>query len=441
MSNLSDKNLSDDISIKTLKGPSISSHYILWGAATFMVIAIIWANFAVLDEVSRGEGKVIPSSQVQVIQNLEGGIVKQILVAEGQVVEQDQVLMIIDDTQFTSSLQESRVRAKSLEARIARLIAETRNIALRFNADLEGNYPELIRNEKALYSSRQRELETKLSTLQSQVDQKESALNELISKKTKLERSYQLIKQELELTEPLLEDGAVSKVEVIRLKRQANEIKGEIAETEIAINRSQLSVEEAKSKMFEIAVGFRSASLDDLNRSRAELAPLIESSTALEDRVNRTHVKSPVKGTIKQIFVNTIGGVITPGMELIEIVPLNDTLLVEAYINPSDIAFIHPGQEAIVKVTAYDFAIYGGLPATVEHISADTVKPEGYEQDKDYYEIRVRTKSALHDKHGKPLPIIPGMQASVDILTGHKSVLDYIMKPILKAKQRALTER
>ncbi|NQY42855.1 MAG: HlyD family type I secretion periplasmic adaptor subunit [Legionellales bacterium] len=376
-----EKKLSDDITIGTLKGPSTSSHYILWGALAFILIGLIWANFAILDEISRGEGKVIPSSQVQVIQNLEGGIIKNILVSEGEIVEKNQILMVIDDTQFTSSLKESEVRVKALQAKITRLVSETRNVPLQFSYALEKNYPDIVKNEKALYSSRQRELETRLSTLKSQVDQKNSSLKELISKKYKLTRSYELIKQELDLTEPLLIDGAVSKVEVIRLKRQANDLSGEIEETKISINRSQLSVEEAKSKMHEIAVGFRSASLDELNRTRAELAPLVEGSAALEDRVKRTQVKSPVRGTVKQIFINTIGGVITPGMDLLEIVPLNDTLLVEAYIKPSDIAFIHPGQDAIVKITAYDFAIYGGLPGNVEHISADTVKPEGQEQE------------------------------------------------------------
>lgn len=435
------KNFSDYITIKTLKGATISSHYILWGAVLFILVALIWAYFATLDEVSRGQGKVIPSSQVQIIQNLEGGIVKKLLISEGDIVEEGQTLMIIDDTQFSSSLKESEVKVKALQAKITRLVAETRNTPLRFNKDLEKNYKEVVNNEKALYSSRQRELDTRLTALQSQVDQKNSSLNELISKNEKLTRSYKLTKQELDLTEPLLKDGVVSKVEVIRLKRQANDLKGEIDENEIAIKRSRLSVEEANSKMYETAVGFRSASLNELNKARAELAPLLEGRTALKDRVSRTHVKSPVKGTVKQIFVNTIGGVISPGMDLIEIVPLNDTLLVEAYIKPAEIAFIHPGQIAIVKITAYDFAIYGGLPGNVEHISADTVKPEGNETEDDLYEIRVRTKNALLDKHGQPLPIIPGMQASVDILTGQKSVLDYILKPILKAKQLALTER
>ncbi len=435
------KKFSNDIAINTLRDPNISSHYILWGALAFIIIALTWAYFAKLDEVSRGEGKVIPSSQIQVIQNLEGGIIEKILISEGQIVNKDQVLMIIDDTQFTSSLKESEVRVKTLKAKITRLVSETRNTPLKFHKDLENSSSDIVKSEKALYSSRQRELETRLSTLKSQVDQKNSVLKELISRNLKTSRSYELIKQELDLTEPLLIDGAVSKVEVIRLKRQANELAGEITEAKIAINRSQLSVEEAKSKMHEIAVGFRSASLDELNKTRAELAPLIEGSAALKDRVKRTQVKSPVQGTIKQIFINTIGGVIAPGMDLLEIVPLNDTLLIEAYIKPSDIAFIHPGQNAIVKITAYDFAIYGSLPGNVEHISADTVRPEERNKEEDFYEIRVRTRNELSDKFGQPLPIIPGMQASVDILTGEKSVLDYIMKPILKTRQKALTER
>jgi len=436
---MSSKNIfTDDTTIQTLTGPDINSHYILWGCAAFIFIAIVWAYFAVLDEVSRGEGKVIPSSQVQVIQNLEGGIIEKILVREGEIVEKGQVLMEIDDTFFSSSLKESQVRARALEAKLARLMAETSNVELQFPTSLALDHPELVKNEKALYSSRQRELNTKLSTLKSQTDQKLNALQELISKKRKTARSHELIKQELDLTEPLLAEGAVSKVEVIRLKRQANELKGALDEINIAIKRAQLAVEEARSKMKEIANSFRSSSLSELNTVRAELGPILENRAALKDRVDRTQVRSLIKGTIKQIFINTIGGVVSPGMDLIEIVPLNDTLLIEAYIRPADIGFIHPGQNAIVKITAYDFSIYGGLPATVEHISADTVKNDA---DEEMYEIHVRTRSALHDKRGNILPIIPGMLATVDILTGEKSVLDYILKPILKTKQQALRER
>lgn len=435
------QSLDNDNSIKTLKGASSTSHYILWVSAVFLVLIIIWAKFAVLDEVSKGEGKVIPSSQVQVIQNLEGGIIKEILVHEGQVVAKGETLMTIDDTQFASSLQESLVKLKMLETKLTILMAEAEESTPTFDAKLQQDFPNIVKNEMNLYQSRQDQLQSLLAVLDSQTQQKKNLLAELTAKQDRLASSVQLIKKELSLTEPLLAEGVVSEVEIIRLQRQANNLDGEYKETSIAMQRAELAVKESLSKIQETKLSFKSESLTTLNSAKIEMSILIENRKTLADRVDRTVVTSPVDGTIKQIFINTIGGVIAPGMELIEIVPLNDTLLIEAFVKPADIAFIHPGQEAIVKITAYDFSIYGGLPAILEHISADTVRPDGQNNQQDLYEIHVRTKNSLYDKQGNLLPIIPGMQASVDVLTGQKSVLDYILKPILKTKQEALRER
>jgi len=241
------------------------------------------------------------------------------------------------------------------------------------------------------------------------------------------------------MSEPLVAEGAMSRVEILRLQRSANDIHGELTAARLSIPRLESSLNEAKSKLSELEIRFHTEALEELNLAKSELDITTESVMALEDRVTRTRVLSPVKGTIKQLKVTTIGGVIQPGMDLVEIVPLEDQLLIEAEIRPADIAFLHPGQKAMVKLTAYDFSIYGGLEAELEHISADTITNE--EDGESYYLIRLRTDKNYLEKNGEKLNIIAGMTADVDILTGKKSVLDYILKPILKARSRALRER
>lgn len=378
-----------DMSLNTLEKPARSSHIVLFTVITFFIIALIWAKLAILDEVTRGMGKVIPSSQIQVIQNLEGGIIEKILVKEGEVVQKRQVLMHLDDTRFKSSYAEAETKQALLQLKIARLEAEVENTPFEIPENIEKRFPSRSRHAKMHHQSRQKEIE-------------------------QMQKSYQLALKELELTKPLVKKGAASQVEVLRQERQVNDLLTAIH-------------------------NFKSNTLNELNSARSELAGLQEASLALQDRLERTVVRSPVKGIVKQIKINTIGGVIQPGMDLIEIVPLDDSLLIEAKIKPQDIGFLHPNQKANVKITAYDYSIYGGLDGVVEQISADTITDE---RDESYYLIRVRTqKNFLGNKNNKPLHIIPGMAANVDILTGHKSVLDYLLKPILKAKQNALRER
>ncbi|KTD35644.1 secretion system protein D [Legionella moravica] len=367
------------------------THIILWTSAFFILVAIVWANYAILDEVTTGEGKVIPSSEIQVIQNLEGGIVQQIYVKEGEIVKKDQILMQIDNTRFMSSYAEAEKKIDSLELEIIRINAEINQTQPDFPEELKKNYPNLVKDQQSLYESRMREL-------------------------VQLTKSLELAQKELDMTRPLLKNGSVSEVEVIRLDRTVNEIKGNIDK-------------------------FKSDELDKLNKARGELSALVEANKADKDRLTRTTVRSPVYGIIKQIKTTTIGGVVQPGSDIIEVVPLDDTLLIEAKIRPSDIGFIHPGQKAMVKITAYDFSIYGGLEGEVEQISADTIIDENDKKNESYYVIRVRTYKNHLGTNQKPLPIIPGMMATVDILTGQKSVLQYLLKPIIKAKQSALRER
>lgn len=367
------------------------THIILWTAALFIAVALLWSNYAILDEVTIGQGKVIPSSEVQIIQNLEGGIIKNILVKEGDIVKKDQILMQIDNTRYKSSYDEAGKKMDALQLEIIRIKAELQKKPPIFPEALKKNQPNLVSDQQSLYESRMNEL-------------------------NQLQVSLNLAKKELNMTKPLLKNGSVSEVEVLRLDRTVSEIQGNIDK-------------------------FNSDELDKLNKARGELSSLSEANKADQDRITRTTVRSPVYGIIKQIKTTTIGGVVQPGNDIIEIVPLDDTLLIEAKIRPADIGFIHPGQKAMVKISAYDFSIYGGLPGIVEKISADTIVDETDKKNESFYVIRVRTLRNHLGTARKPLPIIPGMLATVDILTGEKSVLAYILKPIIKAKQSALRER
>jgi len=400
---------------------------------------VFWANHAPLDEITRGEGKVIPSHQVQVIQNLEGGIVSEILIKEGDLVEKDQILLKIDDTNFESSFMESRLRYLELIAKASRLTAEAEGKD-RFDVPIPvlKEAPELAANEKALFLSNKRKLQSNREVLKDQVEQNTQEVKEAQSKFRQIQRSLNLAKKELNIIRPLFEAGAMSEVDVIKRERQVNELKGDLDGVKLSIPRLESSIRESENKIKELEVRLRSESREELNEVAAEIPRILESIGSLQDKVHRTHVRSPVKGTIQQLLINTVNGVVQPGMDLVKIIPTEDALVVEAKIKPSDIAYLYPGLKAMVKFTAYDFAIYGGLEAEVIHISADSITDE---KEESFYQVRVKTfKNHLGDVAGT-LPIIPGMVAQVDILTGKKTVMDFLLKPILKTKQNALTER
>ncbi|RKZ81512.1 MAG: HlyD family type I secretion periplasmic adaptor subunit, partial [Candidatus Parabeggiatoa sp. nov. 1] len=386
-------------------GPPRFSHLILWMTVLFFITAGFWAHYSTLDEVTRGNGKVIPSRHVQVVQNLEGGIVSEILVKEGDIVEQSQVLLRIDDTRFAASMRESQVTSSAMEAKIARLTAEARGRSFRLPRKLTKSKRELFINERTLTQSRQKELQASINVLNQQKNQSKHEINKLKSKQRQMQHSYDLAQRELTITEPLVKKGVMSEVELLRLQRDASAIMTELENARLSIPRAKAAIAEADRKIEELKIGFRTRALTELNDIKAELSRISESKQALEDRVTRTAVRSPVKGTVKQVKVTTIGGVIQPGMDLIEIVPLEDTLLIEAEIRPSDIAFLHPGQEARVKFTAYDFSIFGGLKASLEHISADTIINERGEP---FFQIRLRTEHSQLGTKEKPLPIIAG---------------------------------
>lgn len=422
--------------------PPLPVYILTLGVVVFFVVALIWANWAILDEVTTGEGRVIPSSQVQVVQNLEGGIVRDILAREGDIVEVDQSLMNIDNSAFVASYGELQTKYHGLLGAVARLSAEAEQTPLSFPPVLLAEQPAVAQSERSLYQARQSELQGQLGVFEQQVQQRSQELAEMKSRLDHLERSIALLRQELAISAPLVEQGVVPRIEFLRLQRQLNDMTGESNSVRINIPRAEAALREANRRIEQQFLAFRSEAQKELTGRRTELATITESITAARDRVQRTDVRSPVRGIVKQVKVSTVGGVVRPGMDLIEIVPLDDTLLVEARVRPKDIAFIRPDQEAIVKISAYDYAIYGGLKAKVERISADAIEEEATNQQKEsYYKIVVRTEKNHLGTPEHPLPIIPGMVATADILTGKKSVLDYILKPVLRARQQALRER
>ncbi|AZC15565.1 MULTISPECIES: HlyD family type I secretion periplasmic adaptor subunit [Pseudomonas] len=411
----------------------------IWGIIAFFLFMLLWANFAVIDEVTKGEGKAIPSSKVQKIQNLEGGIVAELYVKEGQVVEAGAPLIRLDDTRFQSNVGETETVRLSMLLRVERLSAEVEERPLNFPEEALRDAPGQAASEKSLYESRRQQLHDEIGGMQEQLIQKQQELREFNSKQAQYRQQLGLQRQEINMSEPLVAQGAVSPVEVLRLKRAEVETRGQLDATTLAIPRAESAIKEVQRKIDETRGKFRSEALTQLNEARTELNKASATGKALEDRVSRTMVTTPVRGIVKQLMVNTIGGVIQPGSDMVEIVPLDDTLLVEAKIRPQDIAFLHPGQEAIVKFSAYDYTIYGGLKARLEQIGADTITDE--DKKTTYYMIKLRTERSHLGSDDKPLLIIPGMVASVDIITGKKSILSYLLKPIIRARAEALHER
>lgn len=409
---------------------------VIWLSVAAVLILLLWADFAVLDEVTRGEGKVIPSRQVQILQSMDGGIVSEILVKEGQSVKIGDLLLKVDPTRMVSSLRENRSQYLALLAKAARLKALADGAPFAPPEDVVEEAPEIVEQERTLYESRRAELDATIGVARQQSVQRSQELISVRARREQASQSYSLTARELEMTRPLVKTGAISDVELLRLERDVARYKGERDSANSDIPRLESAVAEANRKIQEVELTFRNIARSELSETSAKLSALSEGSTALQDRVKQTDIRSPVNGTVKQLKVNTVGGVVQPGKDLIEVVPSDDALLLEARVLPRDIAFLRPGQKALVKFTAYDYTLYGGLEATLEHISADSVLDE---KGNAFFLVRVRTLSSSIGP--QKLPIIPGMVAEVDILTGKKSVLAYLLKPILRAKAKAMTER
>jgi adhesin transport system membrane fusion protein len=428
----------EELSFLSRRRTGIWASTILWAILLFFTAFFVWAGQTSIDEYARGQGRVIPSSHVQVVQNLEGGMIREILAHEGQRIGKGEVLIRLDRTMSTALYQEKLSAYHDLQALTARLEAEIENIPPTWPEDLNTQCPELISRENALLESRIRAQASVMNILTLQQEQQEHALRELQSRQKNLKQNLALAREELEITRPIVARGATSKVELLRLKREVSRLAGELEQTGIQIPKARAALAEASRRIREEEQSHLSTLRAELNEKKTDLASMKEALPALKDRMVRTKVRSPVTGTVKKVLVTTVGEVVSPGASLMEIVPHEDTLLVEAMVSPTDIAFLHPEQKASVTFTAYDFSIYGGLDGELENISADSTLLENGQS---YYTIKVRTAKSHLGTEEKPLPIIPGMVAQVDILTGKKTVLDYILKPLIKARHRALRER
>ena len=412
--------------------------YVVVIAAAFL---IGWSAFTQIDEIARGQGKIIPSGKNQIIQNLEGGIVEEILVHQGQTVKKGEIILKINNKNFTSSYGESQIKEAELSMKKARLTYEA-------EAEDFSEY-DFNRSDKLLskfydvefefFKANNAKLRESIGILQEQLKQKESELVELHNQIAKSKEAYALAQKEISIIAPLNKKGLVSDIEMLNQQKALNQAKADLRAAELSLPRVQSTIDEAKQKISETELGFLNQAKKELTEVTGDLARLKETQTNLVDKVDRTNVVAPTDGVVSKLMVNTIGGVIKPSMDIAEIVPLDDKLIAEVKVKPSDVAFIRDGLDAMVKVTAYDFSIYGGLKGKVTQISADTENNE--KTGESYYLVRIETEKNHLGNDKKPLYIKVGMIVSADIITGKKSILDYLLKPILKAKQNALTER
>src|SRR3954470_18154484 len=418
--------------------------HILLGAILFVVFSfLVWSYFASLDQITRGEGKVIPSSQTQVIQSLDGGTLADMKVREGDVVEKDQVLVVIDNTTAKYSLSELKQRYYIASAAVARLEAEIAGKdspdEIAFPDDIVKKSPDKVAQERAQFMVRQSQLTSQMRTLQDQVEGRRQDIQAINTKISSSAAGRDVANQQLAILGPAVAAGAASRVDLLKAQQEAQNYKSEMANARASLPGAKSALQESQSKLTEAVATFKAESAGELAKQQSDLASVNESMKEANAKVGRTELRSPVKGIVKEIKTRTAGGVIQPAQDIMEIVPIEDSMLIEAQIRPQDRGFIAPNQKAKVKITAYDYSIYGGLDATLEQISADAIENEKKEL---FFRVRLRTdRNFLVGKQGEQLPIIPGMTATVDILTGNKTVLEYLLKPILKARETALTER
>ena len=425
----------EEADLAILEQTPLKAKLLIYTILFILLAALAWAWLAKVDEITRGEGRVIPSRQLQVIQSLDGGIVSEILVKVGDLVKVGMPLIKIDETRAASSLRENKGQYLALLAKQARLRALAEASTFNPPAEVKTEAPQLYEQEYALYTASRDELDSIVSIARDQMVQREKELDEIQFKKELAEKTYESANKELTANKPLLASGAVSEIDILKLEREVTRARGEIDQSRAQISRIKVGITEAKRKITESEQAFRSKVRAELNEVSAKLSSITETSVALSDKVKQSTLKSPVNGKVSRLFFNTLGGVIQPGKEVMELVPTDEVLVIETKVQIKDIAFLRPKQSAIVKLTAYDYTVYGTLDAVVESIAANSIVDD---KGNAYYLVRVRT---LQNTLGKNLPIIPGMVAQVDILTGKKTILSYLLKPVLKAKSYAFTER
>lgn len=420
----------------------------LFASASIYIIAALfvaftaWASFAEVDEIARGEGKVIPASKTQIIQASEPGVVQEIAVKIGQTVKKNDLIIRLDNTGNISSLGEQQAKARALEARIARLkFEQSGNMdgAFPCPSDIQTVAPEICDNEQKLLVARRDNFEVKLSVLKSRLEQREKELDEATANADRLSKSLAVTDQEAALVEPMVKKGLMAKTEQIRVEREQTDLHGQVALAGETIKKAQAAITEAQLQVNELGLQLQQEALSDLTEALANLSVTDETIRGATDKVARTDIRSPVDGIVNTLDVNTLGAFVQPGAVVAGIVPTSETLLVEARVSPRDVAFIQPDQDALIKVTAYDFSIFGGIEGKVSNITADSLVDQ--KTGEPYYQVRVATEKSTLQRNGKNYSIIPGMICSVDIKTGRKTILNYLLKPINKARQEAMSER
>jgi adhesin transport system membrane fusion protein len=437
-----------------VRRPARSAHALSLAIIAFFVVVTLWAAYAEVDEVTHAEGQVVASQRTQAIQNLEGGILNGLLVREGQIVQQGDVLARLDNELAASSYRDAVSKALEHHAAILRLEAERYRTEPTFpqnaavwlssamgaplNADIAAQARRVFADQRSAYTARTQQRAAEVLLLQAQYTQRLHDIEEHLARTKLLEGQLGIALEQRRMVAPMVERGSYSRVDYLNLQNQVISLQGEIETLKAALPKARAAAAEAEQRMIFREAELDTAIVDEINKRRSELASLRETLSAGGDRVIRTELRSPVRGTVRQVYITTLGGVVKPGESIMDIVPLDDTLLVEARIRPSDVAFLRPGQRAVVKISAYDFFIYGGLEGRLEQISADTIEDRRGEL---FYQVRVRTESIAIIHQGEELPIIPGMMATVDIMIGKKTILDYLLKPILKARQNALREK
>ncbi|WP_269930740.1 HlyD family type I secretion periplasmic adaptor subunit [Aminobacter sp. HY435] len=416
-------------------------------AAVFIIGAlfaafVIWASFAEVDEIARGEGKVIPASKTQIVQASEPGIVEEIAVKIGQIVKKNDLIIRLDDTLNESSLGEQQAKARTLRARIARLKQEQEGRIgepLACPVELSDTAPEICENEQKLLVARRQNFDTKLSVLKSRLDQRQKELEEARVNVQRLTDSIAVSDREAELVSSMVKRNLMAKTEQIRVDREQTEMRGQLNLANETVKRTEAAIVEANLQVDEFGLQLQQEALDELTQALAELSVVDETIRGATDRVARTDIRSPVDGIVNTLDVNTLGAFVQPGTVVAGIVPTSETLLVEARVSPRDVAFIRPDQKALIKVSAYDFSIFGGLDGKVQNITADSLVDQNTGEP--YYQVRVSTDRSALEKDGQSYSIIPGMISTVEIITGRKTILSYLLKPINKARNEALRER
>ncbi len=422
--------------------PPLFARLVLLFVVLFIATFVTWAAIARVDEIARGDGKVIPVSKTQIIQASEAGVVQEISVRLGQIVRKGELLMRLDDTTTTSTLGESAARARALKAKIARLEIEEKG-------DLTADYtcpeeiaevaPVVCENEVRLLEARRIAIDNKASVLQARLRQRVKEFDEAQANIERLNQVIAVAQREMDLVKPMVAKKLMAQTDLLRIDRELSDQRGQLALAIEGVERLDAAISEATLQVEELNLQVRQEALMEKTQALAELSVVDETIRGASDRVARTDIRSPVDGVVNTLDINTIGAYVQPGTVVAGIVPTADTLLVEARISPRDVAFVRPGQRALVKVTAYDFSIYGGLEGEVANISADSLLDQNTGET--FYQVQVATPVSELEKDGRKYPIIPGMVTSVEIITGEKSVLDYLLKPINKARSEALTER